>query len=93
MSLIGALDDAGHWVAGFHDNGVANQAKKVAKEGAEFAEDPTLEEAADVFITMAGAVVIQGWSWDEVAAAIRVKMRTNRERSWEQLPDGTWQHT
>ena len=93
MSLEGALDDAGQWVAGFHPNGIENQAKKVAKEGAEFAETPTLAEAADVFITLAGSVVIQGWSWDEVAAAIRVKMVTNRGRRWAQLPDGTWQHT
>lgn len=76
-------------LAGFDTD---NQRLKVLKEAQEFADTPTLEEAADVFITIVGACQVHGWSMRELAGAVDAKMKINRQRTWEQLPDGTYQH-
>jgi hypothetical protein len=63
-----------------------------AHEARELADQPSLEGLADVFICLAGVAAWHGWTLSEVAAAVRAKNRVNAGRSWQQLPDGTWQH-
>lgn len=69
------------------------QPTKVKKEAIEFAEDPTIEELADVFITVIGAASVKGWSMDELAVAVDTKMAINEKRNWRKTDDGTYQHT
>ena len=65
---------------------------KVRNEAIEFAEDPSLEEAADVFISLVGALHQRGWGSPELAAAVVSKMTVNEKRSWAISGDGTYQH-
>jgi predicted house-cleaning noncanonical NTP pyrophosphatase (MazG superfamily) len=90
-----ALLDAQMWFADLAGQGIdltGNAHLKVLHEATEFAEDPSLEEAADVLISLLGAIVQQGRSIDSLAAAVRAKMAVNRARTWHQLEDGTYQH-
>lgn len=66
---------------------------KARKEAQEFEDGPSLEEAADVIIAVVGACHARGWTLRDLGSAIIAKMAVNRQRTWEQLPDGTWQHT
>lgn len=66
---------------------------KVMHEAEEFAAEPSLEEAADVFISLIAACTYFGWHPDDLARAARDKMEINKKRSWTQLPDGTYQHS
>lgn len=90
--LLAEMDAAGDWVSRFHRNGGAGQHLKVAKEAAEFAQAPSLEEAADILISFSGSARLEGWDWPSLAQAVRDKMAINRARTWAQLDDGTWQH-
>lgn len=66
---------------------------KVFEEAREYADDnENIEELADVFITVMGALVQQGWTIDDLAVAIDSKMSINEKRTWRQMPDGTNQH-
>jgi hypothetical protein len=66
---------------------------KLYKEAKEFYEDPSLEEGADVFISLLGAIFTVGWTLEELAQAIADKMTINEGRSWALQDDGTYQHT
>lgn len=96
-NLVEALVGAQQWVMELRRTGGPDLAtsahKKVAHEGAEFGDDPSLEEAADVLISLAGSIAFQGWRWVDVIRAVNEKMTVNRGRTWAELPDGTWQHT
>lgn len=72
---------------------MSGQPIKVKREAIEFAEEGTLEELADVFITVIGAAAVKGWSMDELAVAVDSKMAINEGRKWTQQSDGTYQHT
>ena len=67
-------------------------ARKCAAEAAEFAQNPSLDEAADVLITLLGWVTSNDHpirDWLDVA---HQKMQVNLRRTWVQQADGTWQH-
>ena len=70
----------------------SNAHLKCRDEAAEFADDPCLQEAADVLITVRAAADHRGWSDADLAAAVRAKNAINAARTWEQQEDGTWQH-
>lgn len=65
---------------------------KVEHEAIEFADEPSLEEAADVFISLIGALHARDWTPHDLALAVRDKMIINESRTWAKLPDGTYQH-
>jgi hypothetical protein len=69
------------------------QLAKVRNEAIEFCDDPCLEEAADVFITLIGSLQVFGWSITELAVAVDTKMAINEKRKWARLDDGSYQHT
>lgn len=71
---------------------LAAQHLKVKQEATEYADDPSLEELADVYITVIGALVQNGWSIDQLAVAVDTKMGINEKRTWRQQADGTNQH-
>lgn len=87
--------DAGMWFEDLHKQGVDitdNAHLKCAHEAKEFAEDPCLEEAADVFIALLGACHHRGWTPADLAGAAMDKLVINQGRTWVRQPDGTWQH-
>lgn len=65
---------------------------KVIHEARELAEEPSVEEFADVVIGLVGAAIQHEWSQEEVARAVVAKVAVNKARTWVQEPDGTWQH-
>ena len=66
---------------------------KLAHEAQELAVEPgQLIELADVLICAAALVLRNGWTAEQVNAAIEQKTEINRARTWERMPDGTWQH-
>src|SRR4051812_44418574 len=69
------------------------QLAKVLRETIEFVTDPSIEEAADVFITLIGALVQFGWTVTELAVAVDTKMGINELRKWTKQTDGSYQHT
>lgn len=90
-----ALREAARWLETLAEDGpdlTVNAHKKAAHEAQEFAENPVLEEAADVFICLMGTAVRKGWTTRDIAEAIQSKLEINRLRTWMQKPDGTWQH-
>lgn len=94
--LIDATDRAYAWFLVLTTRGIdltTNAHLKVKKEAAEFADDPCLEEAADVYISLIGALAQRGWSTDDLALAVDTKMAINEKRNWRQTADGTYQHT
>lgn len=66
---------------------------KTLKEAKEFVDNPSLEEAADVFISLLGACKKHGWSSYDLAVATITKLGVNEQRTWAEQPDGTYQHT
>jgi predicted house-cleaning noncanonical NTP pyrophosphatase (MazG superfamily) len=94
--LVVALSRAQLWMLRLASNGpdlTVNAHRKAAHEAAEFADDPTLEEAADVLICLAGAALAHDWSIEDIARAVQAKTSINARRHWEQQGDGTWQHS
>ena len=96
-SLAASIQDAERWLREMHarkvfDMTVQSSHLKVAHEAAELADDPSLEEAADVTIAMVATCIEQRWSEEDLAAAIRAKVAVNRRRTWRKQPDGTFQH-
>lgn len=51
-----------------------------------------LIEYADVLICMQAAIGKDGFTWDEVLAAIEYKQAVLKRREWTQTADGTYQH-
>ncbi len=91
---IGATQ-AFNWFGTMKGRGIditASAHTKAKNEAAEFEQDPSLEGGADVIIAVLGALWARGHTLPEVGKAIISKMAINRQRQWEQLDDGTWQH-
>lgn len=65
---------------------------KLRDEAQEFYDEPSLEEGADVFISLLGACFSEGWTAHDLAVAVIAKMKINRTRTWIEQPDGTYQH-
>ncbi len=66
---------------------------KIAHEAQELAAEPEhLIELADVLICAAALMLRNGWTAEQVNAAIEQKTAINKARTWERMPDGTWQH-
>lgn len=94
--LIDATDRAYAWFGILKSRGIdltTNAHLKVRAEATEFAETPTLEEAADVYISLIGALYQRNWSMQDLALAVDSKMAVNERRKWFQMLDGTYQHT
>lgn len=94
-TLPHALDEAVDWLRALATDGpdlTINAHRKAAHEAHEFAEDPSLEELADVLICLIGAADHRGWSQDDIAHAVSAKVKVNQARTWAQQADGTWQH-
>lgn len=67
--------------------------RKLAHEAQELASEPEqLSELADVLICAAGLMLRNGWTVEQVNAAVEQKTSVNAARVWERAPDGTWQH-
>ncbi len=93
--LDAAMLGAVAWLAGLRRVGpdlVINAHKKLAHEAIELADDPSLEEVADVMICLAGVLLARDWDFEQVSRAIAAKIIVNESRTWFQEPDGTWQH-
>jgi hypothetical protein len=97
-ALLGvAALDAYQWFREMLDNPEAPDVAatgplKTVKEAKEFCDEPSLEEAADVIISVLGATFHRGWTVADVARAMITKTEVNRARTWHKLPDGTYQH-
>lgn len=93
--LESAADRTFAWFVSLVSRGfdLGAQHLKVRAEAAEFADDPSLDELADVFITVIGSLVQAGWSTDDLAVAVDTKMAVNEMRTWAKTADGTYQHT
>ena len=91
-SLLDLSRDVHRFLTGTIQATTEGQARKCAQEAVEFAEDPCREEARDVLITLLGWYALEGipleWALDDAAR----KMTANLARTWQQRPDGTWQH-
>lgn len=89
-----ALGDAAAWARNtFGDGRTEAHAMKAAHEWEEWRAAATTREAAleaaDVVIALAAWCDSAGYDLEELTAA---KVRVNRRRTWEQQPDGTFQH-
>lgn len=95
LLFVAALD-VHRWFGELRLQGVritdGNTGAKLKEEASEFFNEPSLEEAADCFIALLGAVDGQGWTQDQLAQAVTEKMAINRKRRWVQQPDGTYRH-
>ena len=92
-SLERAFSDGAHWLKALAVDGpdlTATAHIKAAEEGAELAEDPCLEEWADVALCLLGTALAQGWDLDELGAAVQKKVEINKQRTWHQEPNGSW---
>jgi hypothetical protein len=95
-ALVPAINRAVAWFTDLHSRGLSltdSADLKMVKEAKEYAEDPSLEEAADVFIALVGSLWHKGWDTHDLAVAVQLKMAINEEREWVRLEDGTFQHT
>jgi hypothetical protein len=95
--LHGVLQVTLSWMDQMENRGIfdftrANSHLKLAKEAVEFADDPSLEEAADILICLAAAAREQGWTLWDLAEAVERKNAINADRTWQQQDDGTYQH-
>jgi hypothetical protein len=106
-SLNYASNNVIGWVAALRTQGIdltSNAHLKVLEEAKEYAEDPSIEEAADVFISLIAslaskgvsgydlALASKGVSGYDLALAVEMKMVTNRSRTWKEQTDGTYHH-
>ena len=90
--LAELFDDVARFVTDVIPQTVNSPALKCAKEAREFAEEPSLDEAADVLTCVLGWVHLAGHDVHALLAASHTKMAINNARTWQQQPDGTWQH-
>lgn len=94
-SLNYVANDVQGWVAALGVQGIdlsGNGHLKVVSEAKEYAEDQSIEEAADVFISLLASLVSNGYDCTDLAVAAHAKMMVNRQRTWAQGEDGTYQH-
>ena len=91
-SLLNLAADVDHFTRNMVPQDRDAPARKCATEAAEFAADPSLDEAADVLITVIGWCQLADISMEMLIDAATIKMTTNLARTWQQQPDGTWQH-
>jgi hypothetical protein len=94
-SLEKTLYNVRDWFDELREDGpdlTINGHKKAAHEAVELADEPSLEELADVVICLVAVCIHNGWTMAEVETAIKAKNAINKERTWFQKPDGTWQH-
>jgi hypothetical protein len=94
-ALVEALVGSVAWFEDLRERGLDLTLKahlKTIEEAEELAESLSLEEYADVIICLAAVALGRCWTLGEVAAAIKAKNETNRNRAWEQMSDGTWHH-
>lgn len=91
-----ALAEASQWLHRLkvlHGIDLTAQAhRKTVHEAVELADDPSLEEWADVAICLMGVALAQGWHFGELADAIHAKVAINAAREWHKQHDGTYQH-
>lgn len=76
----------------FNENTAENQVTKLAAEAAEFVENPSEEEAADILVVLLGWQIKQGRTLNDLLAATDRKLKVNMARRWRRMPDGTLQH-
>lgn len=89
------VSDAVEWLLGLAENGpdlAATAHVKAVHEAVELELNPSLEELADVALCLIGVAVHNGWSWEQVSAAMQDKVEVNKSRVWYQKLDGSWQH-
>lgn len=67
-------------------------ALKCLAEAAEFATDQTIDEAADVLITLLSWCAQAGRPASELLVVAEQKMHRNSHRTWAKQADGTYQH-
>jgi hypothetical protein len=94
-TLAACANNARAWTAALMVQEIdlrTNAHLKVAHEGQEYADNPSLEEAADVFISLFVSMAHHGWTNADLANAVWDKMAVNRERTWYKKADGTYQH-
>lgn len=95
MSLNRMTEDIQLWVEDLLRQGIdlkTNAHRKLLHEALEYSEDPSIEEAADVFISLVASLVQEGYTGIDLSVAVSAKMGINRMRTWAQTADGTWQH-
>ena len=93
MDLLSELSrDVAAFVTDVIPQSVRSPALKCAKEAREFADEPSLEEAADVLTCLLGWLHLAGHEVIDLLAASHSKMAVNLARTWEKQSDGTWQH-
>lgn len=94
-ALPAAINRAVAWFERLKREGIdltGNAHLKVEKEAIEYADEPSLEEAADVFIALVGSLHSKGWTTYDLAVAVQEKMTVNEQRTWAKQNDGTYQH-
>lgn len=70
-----------------------NYLEKLKQEAQEAIEEPKdVYEYADCFIALTAAAYKAGIDFTEMINAINDKLEICKEREWELLPDGTYQH-
>lgn len=94
--LLTGLDEAADWFLELRGQGIdmlPTAHLKMADEAAEAAAAPDdIVEVADVLICAVAHALNQGWTIEDLGAAVRSKMERNRARTWTQTTNGTWQH-
>lgn len=94
-ALADAIGGSVAWFDDLRERGLDLTLKahlKTVEEAGELADALSIEEYADVVICLTAVALGQHWSVGEIAAAIKAKNQTNRDRVWEQMADGTWHH-
>jgi len=95
MTLDALADEVQEWTDGLHLAGIdltTNAHLKVEEEAGEYADDQSIEEAADVFISLFASLNSRGYTSAHLALAVKEKLAVNRERTWSLMPDGTYHH-
>lgn len=92
MQLIDLTADVAHFTRHVVTQPPHAPALKCAREAAEFAENPSIGEAADVLITVLGWIGLNGYGVADLLGVAEEKMRVNLARTWIEQADGTWQH-
>ena len=88
-----------------HPVTLVSQLLKFEEELAEWETDKSIEELADVFITLAGlrnldsevgrifetTMFLMGFPLEEIDKQILIKLEINRQRTWQEI-NGVWHH-
>lgn len=91
---MSAIENAAAWAREtFPDAGMIHHRVKVMEEYGEWlgatGSIASLEEAADIVITLAAWAERAGWNLEQ---AIEWKLEKNRLRTWVRQKDGTYRH-